>query len=121
MKTIITMATALIAVLTCAAAGLAITYGAPDGNRHPSVGALLAPTPYSDGTWATCTGTLIAPTVFLTAAHCDQGVARVAITFDSVYDSSTGTSTGVHGAPTRATARRKATPTTWRSSFSTRP
>ena len=91
MKTIITMATALIAVLTCAAAGLAITYGAPDGNRHPSVGALLAPTPYSDGTWATCTGTLIAPTVFLTAAHCDQGVARVAITFDSVYDSSTGT------------------------------
>jgi hypothetical protein len=69
----------------------AITYGSPDGNGHPEVGALLAPTAYSDGTWATCSGTLISPTVFLTAAHCDQGVSRVAVTFDSVYDASKGT------------------------------
>src|SRR4051794_28369473 len=68
----------------------AITYGAPDGTSHPEVGALLAPVAYSDGTWATCTGTLISPTVFLTAAHCDQGVSRVAVTFDSSYNSSTG-------------------------------
>jgi len=39
----------------------------------------------------TCSGTLIAPTVFLTAAHCDQDVARVAVTFDSVYTAGTGT------------------------------
>jgi hypothetical protein len=34
---------------------------------------------------------LISPTVFLTAAHCDQGVSRVAVTFDSTYNSATGT------------------------------
>ena len=90
MKRITTASAALVAVLTLAGAALAITYGAPDGNRHPNVGALLAPTAYSDGTWATCTGTLIAPTIFLTAAHCDQGVSRVAVTFDSSYVASTG-------------------------------
>lgn len=56
----------------------------------PEVGALLAPQPYSDGTWATCSGTLISPKVFLTAALCDQGVSRVAVTFDS-YNAVTGT------------------------------
>jgi V8-like Glu-specific endopeptidase len=55
------------------------------------VGALLAPVAYSDGTWETCSGTLIAPRVFLTAAHCDQEVARVAVTFDSSYNAATGT------------------------------
>jgi Trypsin len=77
-------------VLMLAAAANAITYGAPDGNAHPEVGALLAPQPYSDGTWATCSGTLISPTVFLTAAHCDEGVSRIAVTFDSTYVASTG-------------------------------
>src|ERR687885_2253204 len=79
------------ATLAFAAPANAITYGAPDGNGHPEVGALLAPQAYSDGTWTTCSGTLISPTVFLTAAHCDQGVSRVAVTFDSSYDPKTGT------------------------------
>jgi secreted trypsin-like serine protease len=81
------VATGISAVALCVAsvAG-AIVYGSPDGNGHPAVGALLAPKAYSDGTWAACTGTLVAPRVFLTAAHCDLGVARVAVTFDSVYD-----------------------------------
>jgi hypothetical protein len=69
----------------------AITYGGPDNNGHPEVGALLAPHAYSDGTWETCTGTLISATVFLTAAHCDQGVSRVEVTFDSSYHRATGT------------------------------
>jgi hypothetical protein len=81
---------AFAAALVVTGAAFAITYGEPDGNRHPNVGALLAPAPYSDGTWVTCSGTLIAPRVFLTAAHCDQGVARVAVTFDSSYDAATG-------------------------------
>ncbi len=63
----------------------AITYGEPDGERHPNTGALLAPVAYSDGTWVTCTGTLISETVFLTAAHCDQGLERVRVTFASAY------------------------------------
>jgi hypothetical protein len=82
---------AVIAALAFAAPVGAITYGEPDGNGHPEVGALLAPQPYPDGTWAACSGTLISPTVFLTAAHCEQGVSRVAVTFDSVYDPATGT------------------------------
>jgi Trypsin len=88
----IMLAAAVAAGLLCSAPRAeAITYGAPDGTAHPEVGALLAPKPYSDGTWATCSGTLISPTVFLTAAHCDQGVSRVAVTFDTVYIASTGT------------------------------
>jgi hypothetical protein len=81
----------LLAALALAAPAGAITYGTPDGNRHPQVGALLAPQAYTDGTWAACSGTLIAPTVFLTAAHCDLEVDRVAVTFDTTYDPTTGT------------------------------
>src|SRR5215217_9207217 len=76
-------AAAIAAALTIAAPAGAITYGVPDGNGHPQVGALLAQQAYSDGTWTTCSGTLISPTVFLTAAHCDEGVSRVNVTFDS--------------------------------------
>lgn len=75
----------LLGTLAFSSIAGAITYGAPDGGGHPEVGALLAPVAYSDGTWETCTGTLISPTVFLTAAHCDQGISRVAVTFASSY------------------------------------
>jgi len=85
-------AAALIAAtLLVPATTFAITYGAPDGTGHPEVGALLAPHAFSDGTWEECTGTLISPTVFLTAEHCDEGLDRVAVTFDTAYDSATGT------------------------------
>jgi V8-like Glu-specific endopeptidase len=80
----------LLGTLAFSSIAGAITYGSPDGEGHPEVGALLAPVAYSDGTWETCSGTLISPTVFLTAAHCDQGVSRVAVTFDSSYDAATG-------------------------------
>jgi Trypsin len=76
---------AFLAVAVAVTPAAAITNGAPDGNGHPEVGALLAQQAYSDGTWAECTGTLISPTVFLTAAHCDEGVSRVAVTFASTY------------------------------------
>jgi hypothetical protein len=76
---------ALAAALVFAAAGSAITYGVPDGSAHKEVGALLAQQAYSDGTWVECTGTLISPTVFLTAEHCDEGVSRVEVTFASSF------------------------------------
>ena len=53
-------AVSLFAALALAAPAGAISYGIPDGNGHPQVGALLAPVAYSDGTWAACSGTLIA-------------------------------------------------------------
>ena len=74
-----------VASLVVAAPAAAITNGQPDGNAHPEVGALLAQQAFSDGTWAECTGTLISPRVFLTAAHCDEGVSHVNVTFDSSY------------------------------------
>src|SRR5512133_425539 len=91
MRKILASIAAAAAMLVLASGASAIVYGQPDGNRHPEVGALLAPQAYSDGTWATCSGTLIAPRVFLTAAHCDQDVSRVAVTFDTVYNAATGT------------------------------
>jgi V8-like Glu-specific endopeptidase len=90
MRRALVAAAAALSLLAFAAAGLAITNGGPDGNGHPEVGALLAPHAYSDGTWEACSGTLISPTVFLTAAHCDLGVSRVAVTFDSAYDPANG-------------------------------
>jgi len=80
----------LLGTLAFSSIAGAITYGSPDGGGHPEVGALLAPVAYSDGTWETCSGTLISPTVFLTAAHCDQGVSRVAVTFESSYVAGSG-------------------------------
>ena len=63
---------------------MAITYGTEDGKLHPEVGALVGH--FSSGTFPYCSGTLISPTVFLTAAHCDLGEARVFVTFDSHAD-----------------------------------
>lgn len=91
MRATIAAMTAVGLALALGGAASAVVYGQPDGQDHPNVGALLAPQAYSDGTWATCTGTLISPTVFLTAAHCDWGLSRMAVTFDSTYSSATGT------------------------------
>jgi hypothetical protein len=76
----------VFAVLAWAAPAQAITYGVPDGNGHPNVGGLVSPEQYSDGTWLYCSGTLISPTVFLTAAHCAEDGGRVAVTFDPAYE-----------------------------------
>ena len=63
----------------------AITNGTRDGNAHPNVGGLVASTQYSDGTWLYCSGTLISPRIFLTAAHCGTAGERVRVTFDTAY------------------------------------
>jgi V8-like Glu-specific endopeptidase len=85
---------ALAAFLLVAAPAQAITYGQPDGNGHPNVGGLVSPTQYSDGTWLYCSGTLISPTVFLTAAHCDEGTPQVTVTFAPAYKAGDETYTG---------------------------
>jgi hypothetical protein len=92
---------AAAAALVLVGSAFAITNGEPDGNGHPNVGALLAQQAFSDGTWEECTGSLIAPTIFLTAEHCDEGVSRVTVTFDSDYVAKRGTTyTGTwHGDP----------------------
>jgi secreted trypsin-like serine protease len=84
MRRLIITATAL-GLLALAAPAAAITNGTADGNGHPNVGGLVAAQAYSDGTWIYCTGTLISPKVFLTAAHCADG-DRVRVTFDTDYE-----------------------------------
>src|SRR5829696_4699612 len=84
MRRLLITATTL-ALLAMAPAAEAITGGSADGNGHPNVGGLVAAQAYSDGTWVYCTGTLIAPKVFLTAAHCAEG-DRVRVTFDAAYE-----------------------------------
>jgi hypothetical protein len=76
--------TVLLACLATSAPAGAITDGGLDGQAHPNVGGLVAATRYSDGTWLYCSGTLVSPTVFLTAAHCAEG-DRVGVTFDPAY------------------------------------
>jgi trypsin len=85
MKKLVAAAAAAVAAIGITGVAVAITNGGPDGNGHPEVGALLAPHAFSDGTWEECSGTLISPTVFLTAAHCDEGLSRVTVTFASQY------------------------------------
>jgi secreted trypsin-like serine protease len=80
------LAGALLVSLVAAPSAAAITNGEPDGQGHPNVGGLVAPEPYADGTWLYCSGTLIAPTVFLTAAHCGEDGERVRVTFDTAYE-----------------------------------
>lgn len=74
-----------VALVLLALPVFAITYGTEDGNLHPEVGALVGT--FSSGTYPYCSGTLIAPNVFLTAAHCDLGTTRVFVTFDGKFSS----------------------------------
>ncbi len=83
----------LVALLSMATPAHAITNGEPDGSGHPNVGGLVSPRQYSDGTWLYCSGTLISPTVFLTAAHCAEG-ALVTVTFSPAYQAGDKTYTG---------------------------
>jgi secreted trypsin-like serine protease len=86
MRRLVLALAVLAAVLLPAAPAGAITNGSVDGTRHPSTGGLVSPTQYSDGTWLYCSGTLISPTVFLTAAHCAEDGERVGVTFDPDYE-----------------------------------
>jgi len=60
----------------------AITNGRPDGNAHPYVGLLVFDDAPGEPAWS-CSGTLISPTVVLTAGHCTEGAVAARIWFAS--------------------------------------
>ena len=69
----------------------AITNGQPDGNGHPNVGLMIVRVGAS-APQRLCSGELIAPTQFLTAAHCtaplvnNPSIHLDGVTFDPTFD-----------------------------------
>ena len=90
-RRLLSIATMMVIMLIAVPLVQAITFGQPDGDGHPNVGAMIVED--RDGVFLYCSGTLIAPQVFLTAAHCTAAAAYyeadphdVWVTFDPVYD-----------------------------------
>ena len=64
-----------------------ITDGLLGGNGHPYVGLMVAQDKTGEPLWR-CSGTLISPTIFLTAGHCTEApAAHVEIWFDADVES----------------------------------
>ncbi|RPJ51944.1 MAG: serine protease [Chloroflexi bacterium] len=77
----------LTLVLSIVGAVYAVTDGTPDGNGHPYVGLMIAQDADLNPLWR-CSGTLIAPKLFLTAGHCTESpAAHVEIWFDADVES----------------------------------
>lgn len=79
-------ATALVAVGATASSAITIG-GSPDNGEHPEVGLMVAIDADGDPLFR-CSGTLISPTVYLTAGHCTEApAATVEIFFDEDVES----------------------------------
>jgi secreted trypsin-like serine protease len=89
-RILLLLVTITLSVLVASGVAGAITYGQPDNNRHPYVGAFVVSD--QDGQMFTaCSGTLISPRIFLTAAHCVVDSERFGwsfegVTFDPTFD-----------------------------------
>lgn len=83
-RRLITVIAALALVFaTGSAPANAVTDGELDGDRHPHVGLMVAQDARGNPLWR-CSGTLISPTLYLTAGHCTEApAAHVEIWFDS--------------------------------------
>lgn len=90
-KLLVTAGLALAAVTAIAAPASGITRGGvPDGDDHPYVGLMVAQTEDAIPLWR-CSGTLVTPTLFVTAGHCvDAPAARAEIWFASDLEADRG-------------------------------
>lgn len=83
MKNFVQLCSLLVA-LSIAGPAAAINDGELDGEGHPYVGLMLAHDGISG--WR-CSGTLISPTVFVTAGHCTDGAIFATVYFDADVES----------------------------------
>ena len=74
MKASIRLAASVAALAALCAPAMAITWGQPDGDAHPNVVNLIFERP--EGLFS-CTGTLLSPTVVITAGHCTEEAGAV--------------------------------------------
>jgi hypothetical protein len=79
------LAAAALAVALIPGPAGAITYGERDGNTHRNVGAVIAEHRGPGIKDQLCSGTLISPTVFLTAAHCTAFLESLGIPNDQIW------------------------------------
>jgi V8-like Glu-specific endopeptidase len=73
-KVTIALLLTLMLVFSTIGAARAVTDGELDGNRHPYVGLMVAQDAKGNPLWR-CSGTLLSPTLFLTAGHCTEAPA----------------------------------------------
>ena len=92
-RKLLIVASVIAGALLLATPVFGITFGHPDGDGHPNVGAMIVEVGGAMRLY--CSGTLISPTVFLTAAHCTAAAAArgaephdTYVTFDPVADGS---------------------------------
>ena len=87
------MLLALLSVMVILAVAVspagAVTDGTQDGEGHPYVGLMVADDANGNPMWR-CSGTLISPTLFLTAGHCTFGAAGATIWFEADVQNTPG-------------------------------
>ncbi len=102
LRKLFTVSILLAVLLAWTSPAFAITFGQPDGTAHPEAGSMVLQR--ANGTLSqVCSGTLIAPQVFLTASHCTVGWdsyfashpgAVMLVTFDPTISTSSKYYTG---------------------------
>jgi len=82
---LIALTIALILLIVMVTPVAAVQFGEPDGNNHPYVGLLVFDVGGSPA-WR-CSGTLLSPTVMLTAGHCTFGTSGGRVWFEPDVES----------------------------------
>ena len=105
MRRLFILPLAILMALLAAAPAQAITNGRPDNGRHPYVGLAVFDTLVNGAatpSWR-CSGTLLSPTVFLTAGHCTSGAVAARVWFADNVQTNTeypfGGATSYEGIP----------------------